>query len=273
MREPIWSSSIAALAAVGLIVGGLLVGWEPTGGDPDRVYRPIKTELSRSLQEGQLPFWSDRFGLGVPLVAESQVGAFYPLNWVLYRALDVSVAYRLSMWLHYLALAGATYAYARRLKLTPWGSAVAAVAFTFCGFQTIHSSHEPFYSALPFLLLALYFTEAYVADARSTWLALLALTWGAQLTVGHFQIQMWTAALVLGTGLWRCVGDHVQRRMLGLAAALVGGAGIAAVQLVLSWDQAKLVGSMNRSLQDLRFFSYPPGHWPEVLVAPFEHST
>ena len=28
-------------------------------------------------------------------------------------------------------------------------------------------------------------------------------SWGVQLTVGHFQIQMWTAGLVLLTGLWR----------------------------------------------------------------------
>ena len=66
---------------------------------------------------GRLPFWSDRFGLGVPLVAESHVAAFYPPNWVFYRILDVATAYRLTMWLHMLGLASATFAYARGLGI------------------------------------------------------------------------------------------------------------------------------------------------------------
>src|SRR5271156_5466123 len=75
---------LLALVVVGTVLGGLLVGYEPVGGDPDRLYRPLKSELARALAEGRLPFWSTRFGLGVPLVAESHVAAFYPLNVLLY---------------------------------------------------------------------------------------------------------------------------------------------------------------------------------------------
>ena len=101
-------------------MGGLLIGYEPVGGDPDRMYRPIKTELASSLRQGTLPFWSDKFGLGVPLVAESHVAAFYPPNWLFYRVFGVSVAYRLSMWFHYVALAAAVFAYSRQMGGTPW---------------------------------------------------------------------------------------------------------------------------------------------------------
>ena len=78
-----------AMLAVGGLLGGLLVGYEPVDGDPDRMYRPLKTELAAALREGRLPFWSDRFGVGVPLVAESHVAAFYPPNLVFYRLLGV----------------------------------------------------------------------------------------------------------------------------------------------------------------------------------------
>src|SRR5579885_3530310 len=90
---------------VGAILGGLLVGYETVGGDPDRMYRPLKSELARALEHGRLPFWSDKFGVGLPLIAESHVAAFYPPNLILYRLLGVPAAYRLSMWLHYLAIA------------------------------------------------------------------------------------------------------------------------------------------------------------------------
>ena len=83
-------------------------------------------------------------------------------------------AYRLSMWLHYLALAAATYFYARCLEILPWGAAMAAVAFTFCGFQAIHSSHEPFYCLMPYLPLALGIAERFMASGRPAWLVTVA---------------------------------------------------------------------------------------------------
>src|SRR5207253_7403440 len=135
--------------------------------------------------------------------AESHVAAFYPPNLVLYRALDVSTAYRLAMWFHYLALVATTYFYTRCLGILPWGSALAAVAFTLCGFQAIHSSHEPFYCLMPYLPLALGIAERYMATGRLVWLALLSLTLGLQCTLGHFQIQTWTGWVVIDTGIWR----------------------------------------------------------------------
>jgi hypothetical protein len=266
------SPGTIVLFTVGLALGGLLIGYEPIGGDPDRLYRPIKSELARSLHDGGLPFWSDRFGLGVPLVAESHVAAFYPPNWLLYRALDVAAAYRLSMWLHYLALAAAIYVYARGLGLLSWGAALAALAFTLCGAQAIHASHEPFYTALPFLPLALHASDRYMATGRVAALGLLALVWGAQLTVGHFQIQLWTAGFVLTTALWRFVAERCSPwRCVAIGAALICGAGIAAVQLVLSWDLARLVGSTRRPPEELFFFWYPPAHWAELAIPRLFH--
>jgi hypothetical protein len=268
MRRPRdLTPGLAALLAVGAILGGLLVGYEPVGGDPDRIYRPIKEVLAESLRAGRWPFWSDRFGLGVPLVAESHAAAFYPPNWILYRLLGVNAAYRLAMWLQHVALAGATFAYARSLGIGGWGAALAAVAFTFCGFQAIHSSHEWAYHALPFLPLCLLLAGRYAADGGLAWLALLALAWGVQLTVGHFQVQSWTGALVLLTGGWRVAADRRPWwRGLGLAAGLAWGAAIAAAQLGPSWELAQLVGQTRRSFAELAFYSFPPAHWAEPAI-------
>ncbi len=258
---------IFTLALVGAILGGLLVGYEPVGGDPDRLYRPLKSELARSLLDGRLPYWSQKFGLGVPLVAESHVAAFYPPNLALYRILDVSTAYRLSMWLHYVALAAATYGYARCLGILPWGSALAALSFTFCGFQTIHSSHEPFYCLMPYLPLALAISERYLASGRIVWLALLALCLGLQWSVGHFQIQMWTGGLVVFFGFWRALGaGWPWRRAIGLIAATGWGAALAAVQLGLSWQFAQTVGSNLRTSGELLYYAFPITHWFELAL-------
>jgi hypothetical protein len=258
---------LLCLALVGAITSGLLVGYEPVGGDSDRIHRPIKTELARALHEGKLPFWSDRFGLGVPLVAESQVAAFYPPNLVLYFSLDVSTAYRLAMWLHYLGLVAATYFYARSLGLAPWSAALTALSFTLCGFQSIHSSNECFYVALPYLPLALGLAERFLSTGRLVWLAALSLTLGVQWTLGHFQLQTWTNGLVLLTGLWRMATDRQPWwRLVGIFGAVAWGVAIGAVQLGLSWQLAALVGQTRRPVGDLMYYSYPPSHWFEMAL-------
>ncbi len=260
---------LAAVLIVGVVFGPVLAGFAPVGGDPDLLYQPIKTELGRALADGGLPFWSDRLGLGVPLVAESHVAAFYPPHWALYRLLPIGTAFRLSMWLHMTALAAATFAYARVLGIGPSGAALASVSFSLCGFQAIHDVHEPFYCALPYLPLCLLLADRYAATGRFAWLAGLALAWGTQLTLGHFQIQMWTAGLVLLAGGARALRDADESgrrprpgRIAGLALGLGWGAAIAWVQLRLTWELIGVTG-FSRS-------GYAPFWWfPHVHLAQF----
>ncbi len=256
-----------AVALIAAVFSGLLLGYEPISGDPDRMYRPLKAELADALREGHLPLWSHRLGLGVPLMAESHVAALYPPNLVLYRLLDVGTAYRLAMFLHQLALVGATYLYARVLGITPWGSGLAGVAFTLCGFQAIHASHEPFYHALPYLPLALWLAEKYLSTGRATFAAWLSLALGAQWTLGHFQIQTWTGLLVGLMALGRLwFSKPGLRRPMVVALAVLGGTLVAAPQLGLSWEFAGRVGQTGRSLAERMFFCYPPAHWVEAVV-------
>jgi hypothetical protein len=261
---PIFSATLV----VGFVLGGLFVGFEPIGSDPDQMYRPIKGELARALRQGRVPYWSDRLGLGVPLVAESHVAAFYPPNWVLYRYFDVDVAYRLALWLHHVALVGATYAYARTLGVQRPGAALAGLAFALCGFQAIHAIHEPFYHITPYLCLTLALAERYLATGRAGWLGLLAFAYGTQLTLGHFQLQAWTAVLVVTTGAWRVVADRRPwERSVALMAAIACGGVIAAVQLGPSWELMQVARANQRSPgENPHFFAFPPAHWSELAV-------
>ena len=255
----------AALGVVGLTLVGLLAGFEPIGSDPELLYRPIKSELARALRMGGLPLWSDRFGLGTPLAAESHAAAFYPVNWLLYRVADVGTAYRLAMWGHYVALAGTTFFYARILGLSAWGGALASVGFALSGFASSHAGHEPFYQALAFLPLSLGFAERYLADGRAGWLAAVALAFGAQLTLGHFQIQAWTAGLLVLTALSRGVGGAPWRRSAALVGAVGWGAGVAFVQLALTWELTR-VSRFDRPLSSLTNYVFPPDHWAQPAL-------
>jgi hypothetical protein len=266
---------LTAVCAVGIVLSPVLIGFAPLGSDPELMYQPIKAELARALLTGRLPFWSDRLGLGVPLIAESHVAAFYPPNWLFYRLWNVSTAYRLTLWIHALALTISTYAYARVLGIGPPGSALAAIGFALCGFQAVHAVHEPFYHLMAFLPLCLLLADRYATTGRWIWFAGLALAWGAQITLGHFQIQMWTGGLALVAGGWRAwtIGGSRARRLrrtLGLGVGLAWGAAIAWVQLRLTWELTGVSG-FARPPQFLANYLLPPAHWaqfalPEVFL-------
>ncbi len=255
-----------AILGLGLTTSCLLAGYEPIGADPDVMYRSLKTELVRALARGTLPFWSSRLGLGVPLVAESHVAAFYPWNVFVYRILDLFWAFRISMWIHQIATAAAMYLYARCLGLERWGSAFAAVSFSLCGFASSHSGHEPLYLIMPWLPVCLIATDRFVASGRIGWLAVLALAWGLQLTIGHFQIQMWTAGLSLLTGTWKTrVEGRPRWRIPAIAAALATGMAIASVQLVLTWELTRIAG-FSRPYEQLASYLFPPGIWMQPVL-------
>jgi hypothetical protein len=261
---------VLAVCVVGIMLGPVVAGFAPLAGDPEQMYLPIKMELARALSEGRLPFWSDRLGLGVPLAAESHVAAFYPPNWLFYRLLRVETAYCLTMWLHWIALAAATYAYARALEISHAGSALAAISFALCGFQAVHSVHEPFYHVMPYLLLCLYLADRYALTGRIVFLTGLALIWGIQLTLGHFQIQMWTGGLVALTGSWRALtstGPVPSKlgRTFGLLAGLAWGASIACAQLSLTWELTR-VSTFIRPAEFLSTYLFPIVHWAQFVL-------
>jgi hypothetical protein len=259
-----------AVCAVGVVLSPVLVGFAPLDGDPELMYQPIKAELGRALRSGRLPFWSNRFGLGVPLIAESHVAAFYPLNWFFYGVCGVTTGYCLSLWLHSVGLVLATFMYARGLGIEPTGCGLAAVCFALCGFQAVHLVHEPFYHLMPFLPLCLYLGDRYALTGRWSWLAGLALAWGTQLTLGHFQIQMWTGGLVLITGSWLALGSTKGSRqqigrICGLVIGLGWGAAIAWVQLGLTWELTRIAGFV-RPPEFLSNYLFPPAHWAQFAL-------
>ena len=266
------------VCVVGVVLGPLLAGFVPFGGDPVLIYQPIKTELARALSNGGLPFWSDRLGLGVPLVAESHVAALYPPNWLFYRLCEVGTAYRVMMWLHMVALSAATFAYARALGISQAGASLAGFSFALCGFQAVHAPHEPFYHVMPYLPLCLLLADRYARTGRLVYLAALAIAWGIQLTLGHFQIQMWTGGLVLMTGAWRALfaAPGPSRRLARICGLFVGlgwGAAIAWVQLRLTWELT-VRSAFVRPPEFLVTFFFPISHWaqfalPEVFLGPY----
>ena len=209
----------------------------------------------RRLHSGQLPLWNPYTFAGHPFIADIQSAVFYPFRLLTmlltagpgftYQALQLEAV------LHFPLTAIFTYLLARRLTGSRPGALVAAVAFTFSGYLT---SYPPLQLAvlevqtwLPLILLLLDVSagHAWLGEWRSAgrWAVAAGLILGVSFLAGHPQ----SSLLVLYAGLAFAVyrlwparplpGWPRWARLLGLLAAFViVGCGLAAVQLLPSWQ-------------------------------------
>jgi hypothetical protein len=260
-----------ALGLFGIFAVAQIAGIEVVGGDPDRFFRPLKSELTRSLRAGKLPLWSDLFGFGMPLAAESEIGTFYPPHWLIYPALGPSVGYRVSNCMHQIMAICFTFLLSRRLGAMPLGAALGAMIFVLGGFPTIQASKEWAMLGMAWMPAAFLGMEIWLEEGPSKGgrrgLALLATALACLALIGHFQMAQLTS---LGLAIWVLArtlpSRSLARRWPGLILAVVVATAIASPQLALSWEYAKSVGATNRSLGTLSHYSYPLECLTELVV-------
>lgn len=195
--------------------------------DLPKIDFPLAALFHAALRDGHLPLWSDDLGLGFPLYAEGQIGAFYPPNWLLYQ-LPPLVALDVSRVLH-LAMAGVGAAILTgRLSGSRTGSLAAAAVVVLGGAITAKLQWTNLvvaYAWLPWVLVPLVRRPAPTALG----LAAAGLAWGLQALAGHPNTWLLTglAAVVLLAAI------APRPRTLGRIVAFgsLGGA-VGAVQLV-----------------------------------------
>jgi hypothetical protein len=225
-----WVLTLAIASTVLAIVAARVSG--PNGPwlwnwDLPKIDFPFAALFHAALSQGHLPLWSDNLGLGFPLYAEGQIGAFYPPNWLIYQ-LPPLVALDVSRVLH-LALAGVgTGILVSRLSGSRSGSLVAAAVVVLGGGITAKlqwTNLVAAYAWLPWVLLPLLRRPAPTARG----LACAGLAWGIQALTGH--PNMW-----LLTGLSAVVIMAAVAPRPATAARIIAfgclGVAVGAVQLV-----------------------------------------
>lgn len=228
-------------ARVGFGAGGWL--WNL---DLPKIHYPLATFFHEAVTEGRLPLWSDRLGMGYPLYAEGQIGAFYPPNWLIFR-LDPLAAMDLSRLLH-LALAGVG---AGLLALRVSGSrpgALVAILVTVLGGAIVTKLEwwnlVAAYGWLPWVLLPLAGRSAPTRRA----VVVAGVLWGIQALTGHPNAWLLTGLAALVLLIRRPFPEALGR----LAAFGAIGASVGAVQLIPTLLLQRVsVRSMGLSADDL----------------------
>ncbi|MBN2393758.1 MAG: hypothetical protein JXR84_23700 [Anaerolineae bacterium] len=138
----------------------LVAGWVLAGGDLQTYFFPYWTAAVRAFQAGRLPLWNPDLFVGAPLLANSQAGVFYPLNWPLWWLSGSSLGgmARTLHWsvLLHLGLAALNASLlARRLGLTRWSAALSSLLYAGSGYLGIHVEHLNQLQGLAWLPLVL----------------------------------------------------------------------------------------------------------------------
>lgn len=225
-------------------------------GDTARGYLPQRTALLAALREQRLPWWEAELGVGYPLLAEGETGAFYPLNWLLLLFIPADISLNVSLILH-TALAGlGTWLWLRRLHLPSTSAFLGGFIYSLGGVFSAHYSHLSIVTVAAWLpwLFTVSDWQLQASTKRSLigrGLVLCVCT-ALQFTGGHAQISLLillAASFYMVYRLWLDRGDtsDVQPTFLQLAAragiwaaALLGGALLAGPQLAAGWQLSQL---------------------------------
>lgn len=121
-----------------VVAGVLLVFWDVAlldraflSGDHLIQHYPWAKFLQDSIRQFRLPWWTSQIQCGFPLLAEGQIGAFYPLNLIFLFLIPLKAAYNYEALFHFILGGFFFYLYVRRLKLSPEASLFATFIFVF----------------------------------------------------------------------------------------------------------------------------------------------
>ena len=104
-------------------------------------FYPMETYYATSLRAGQLPLWNPHIFGGVPFLANSQAGVYYPLN-LAFLFGSIPSVYSLELAAHSLIAAGGMLWFGRRFVGLSWiGAIVAGMAFGFGGAIVTMAGH------------------------------------------------------------------------------------------------------------------------------------
>lgn len=162
------------------------------GGDNLVQFYPWFKTYAESIKSFRFPFWCRYMQSGFPLMAEGQVGGYYPLNLLFFLIFPFKFAYNYSAVFHFILGGVSIYFLTRRLGACQWGGALSALIFCFGSayagcFYNIITLRTLSWTPLVFLIF-----EHYFQKKKFIYIFLAGLIFGFQLLAGFTQMAVYS---------------------------------------------------------------------------------
>ncbi|MCL6650407.1 MAG: YfhO family protein, partial [Chloroflexi bacterium] len=178
--------------------------WNPLLWDAAAQFYPWRLFAARWIERGVLPLWNPHQFCGTPFLANSQSALLYPLNWLIYLPLGLSVtrAMALVAWLHLTLAGGLMFLWLRGLGVARPAAFTAGVAYTLSGFIITWLELPTFLSVACWLSLLFWSIHRLVHGPTVPSALGAGVVVGLTLLGGHLQIAFYC---LLGAGLYGIV--------------------------------------------------------------------
>jgi hypothetical protein len=273
---------LTLLLAIGLTYLFWPVLWHGgglVGGDIYPYFFPQKQLLGESLRSGELPLWNNRTGHGYPIVGESQTGVFYPAH-LIYAVVDLNTAYNAVQLSHYVLAFMACWLFLRRWGVGTIPGWLGAVSYTY-GWLPVRMCNEWAALGAAWFPAILWCGESYLQTARLRYLITLSALLCLQMLAGHFHLAFITqvtlvAYLILRLGFAQervspTLSANRLRAELFCMIALLCGFGLAAVQLLPTWELKQFSQRAELGPEHHPGFGFIPAWYLGQLVAPWAY--
>ena len=229
-----------------------------------------KVALSRALSLSSLPLWEPLLAGGFPLFAEGQVGALFLPNLILFRLLPLIVAYNSALTLTFITLAIGTYLYLRVLKRSAAASLFASLVLTFSGLPVLQMTHLTLLQGITLMPLIMWVGLLLATQPRRSRIVLLACLVAQQIFAGFPQATFMTVLLLLGQSAFLAFRHQRVGALLATLISLLLGIGLAAVQLVPSFEFLTQINAPTTGFDyhTASYFSFPLIHL-KTFLSPF----
>ena len=234
-------------------------------GDTFNYFYPYWDARNEAFRNFQLPLWTDDLFMGAPLLANPQLGIFYPLNWIT-APLRAPNAIKVSILLHsVIAGAGMAFLYATVFGARLLPMLTAAIVYSFSATLGAHVEQINQFQGLAWLpfLFAIYhrlLRGRKVGRDGMLFAAVMAL----QIFCGHTQTVFISGVGlgVYGIGLGFGAPDRARATAKHLLLLAVGVGMALLLTLPQLLPSAELMGMSNRgggfNTQEATAFSLPP---------------
>ncbi|MCY4463905.1 MAG: YfhO family protein [Chloroflexi bacterium] len=243
-------------------------------GDAFNYFYPYWDARNAAFRQAELPLWTTDLFMGAPLLANPQIGAYYPPNW-LTAPLRAPDAMALSIVLH-IALAGLgmVYLYRTVQSRSPLSALTAGAVYAFGGVLAAHVEQINQLQGLAWMPILFALVHRLLSsDQPLRGMLLLAAAWALQIFSGHTQTVFISGIGLLVYALAQTSHGRREllRAMLLLAGSFALALALASPQLLPSLE---LMGMSNRgggfSLQAATAFSLPPSLLGRSLLPSYD---
>jgi len=196
---------------------------------------PWRCAVARQLEAGHLPLWTSSIYAGVPLLANPQVAALYPPNW-LFFALPRAGMFTALFMIHVYLLGLGTYLWLRARRFPPEPALASALVVTVSGATWAHVAFGSYLFAMGLCPWMFFMLERFRRCGKPLYFAGMCVFSAMLMLCGAIQAAYYAFILFIFLALLCMIEErfslHSLHIFLAAFVSIIIGLGISAVQLL-----------------------------------------